>query len=809
MTPFTTEFDEYHFPDELKELPQWVVSDASKIPLWQPGFQKPLEKASVANPQTWMSFELALSICEATSGLLPGFVLTDTDPYTVLDIDVKEDTPPECLDWYGQIVNRAGSYTELSASGKGVHVWLRANEGEGRRSSQFSLERYSQERFIVCTGNVHINAPISDGNGILDYLKPFLDAKARIVTTVPDQPQQKSDEEVLEDIADWDNHELFTGLMVLPLADLSAAYGYPSGSEADGALINFLCKASPNNAQVMRIFRTSALANRGPKPGQKDKIMVDDKYLLRTINNMRAYMHAEEEARKAEMDAMVEQMKRNVAVMNEQLAKEAAAQAQQQIALDQKQYDVEAKGYDFPHGIVGEIARWVYMTSIYPLKSSAILTALAFSTALTSKRYAVEGNHLNAYYVFAGKSGIGKDTIKRSLRALRDLINKEQDMPREFITAAKIRSGAALMKHAREAGRCLYYLSECGSMLNSLKNKTDKNNTDMSDFWLTAYSDATVNARPEDLLYSNKETSETSETLAYVGAMTPSFAGETTPDQLLEAMSDTQASSGFMSRLNIEICDDYRGERNKNGRDIAVPDHLYQRLRVIGRECADLNAPTIEIPFTTEARAAFDRICDFVDEKLGPQGKIEDDTIRALYNRIAEKTLRMTGTLAAMNNPHNPVITLEDLLWCESYVMTQTKALLSKHESGQIGEVSADKTRKAIVKAIILYLNTDVSNRPQEHMWDASRKANIINLGVIARRCTAQLQRLEKATKEKPSQALERTFNEMVREGLLNVVTPHERKALQEMKTITSTCRATLWVVNDVNALTLSVKSVE
>ena len=149
MTPFTTEFDEYHFPDELKELPQWVVSDASKIPLWQPGFQKPLEKASVANPQTWMSFELALSVCEATSGLLPGFVLTDTDPYTVLDIDVKEDTPPEYLEWYGQIVNRAGSYAELSASGKGVHVWLRANEGEGRRSSQFSLERYSQERFIM------------------------------------------------------------------------------------------------------------------------------------------------------------------------------------------------------------------------------------------------------------------------------------------------------------------------------------------------------------------------------------------------------------------------------------------------------------------------------------------------------------------------------------------------------------------------------------------------------------------------------------------------------------------------------------
>lgn len=809
MTPFETEFDEYHFPDELKEIPQWVVSDASKIPMWQPGFQRPLEKASVSNPETWMSFEMALMLCETTPGLLPGFVLTANDPYTVIDIDVKEDTPQDHIEWFAQLVNGAASYTELSASGKGVHIWVRANEGEGRRSSHLSLERYSQERFILCTGRVHLAAPIGTGNGILAYLQPFLDAKARIVTTVADQAQVKSDHEVLEDISEWDNNELFTGLMVLPLADLSAHYGYPSGSEADGALVNFLCKASPNNAQVMRIFRTSALANRGPKPGQKDKIMADDKYLLRTINNMRAYMQVEEESRKAEMDAMVEQMKRNVAAMNEGLEKEAAVQAQQQIALDQKQYDVDAKGYDFPHGVIGDIARWVYMTSIYPLKSSAILTALAFSTAMTAKRYSVDGNHLNAYYVFAGKSGIGKDTIKRSLRTLRDLLAEEQKMPREFITAAKIRSGAALMKHARETGRCLYYLSECGSMLNSLKNKTDKNNTDISDFWLTAYSDATVNAVPEDLLYSNKEASETQEGLRYIGAMTPSFAGETTPDQLLEAMSDTQASSGFMSRLNIEICDDYRGERNRGDRDLALPPPLFQKLLEIARECADLNLPTIAIPFTSDARQAFDRICDFVDDKLGVQGKIDDDTIRALYNRIAEKTLRMTGTLAAMNNPANPVITLDDLLWCESYVMTQTKALLSRHESGQIGEVSADKTRKAIVKAIVLYLNTDLSNKTQEHMWDASRKVHIINLGAISRRCTPQLQRLEKATKEKPSQALERTFNEMVKEGLLNIVTPHERKALQEAKIISATCRAALWVVNDVSALTLSVKSVE
>lgn len=114
MTPFDTEFDEYHFPDELKAIPQWVVSDKSKIPLFQPGFQMPLEKASVSNPATWMSYELALMLCESNQGLLPGFVLTADDPYTVIDMDVKEDTPQEHLEWFNHIVTGAGSYAERS-----------------------------------------------------------------------------------------------------------------------------------------------------------------------------------------------------------------------------------------------------------------------------------------------------------------------------------------------------------------------------------------------------------------------------------------------------------------------------------------------------------------------------------------------------------------------------------------------------------------------------------------------------------------------------------------------------------------------
>jgi primase-polymerase (primpol)-like protein len=200
MKKFETEFDGYHFPQEIKAIPQWVVCYADKIPMYSPGYQQPLEKASPTDPKSWMSFATAEHLCELNEGMLPGFVLTPDDPFTVIDMDVKDDTPSEHTQWFWQIAQGAGSYTEGSASGKGLHVWVYGNHGEGRRSSDYGIERYSQERFIICTGNVVINTPITDGRGVCEYLAQFLDEKAKIIIKVEDMPQVRTDEDVLNDI---------------------------------------------------------------------------------------------------------------------------------------------------------------------------------------------------------------------------------------------------------------------------------------------------------------------------------------------------------------------------------------------------------------------------------------------------------------------------------------------------------------------------------------------------------------------------------------------------------------------------------
>ncbi|WP_284125396.1 hypothetical protein, partial [Klebsiella pneumoniae] len=51
---------------------------------------------------------------------------------------------------YRSIVSTFHSYTEVSKSGWGLHLWLYGKSDLGKRRD--SVEIYSQYRFIICTG---------------------------------------------------------------------------------------------------------------------------------------------------------------------------------------------------------------------------------------------------------------------------------------------------------------------------------------------------------------------------------------------------------------------------------------------------------------------------------------------------------------------------------------------------------------------------------------------------------------------------------------------------------------------------------
>ena len=257
-----------HISAELRERRQWCLAGPDKRPLKLDG-----TPASSTDPSTWADFESA-SEAAAKDGYGIGYILCGSDPFTCVDLDVKQDTPADHLGRFNSIVEHLDSYTERSRSGLGWHVWVRAAVGKGRRRD--GVEVYSQERFIICTGDVFHDRPIGDRQALVEGMVAQMAPPAAEVEmwgeALPDH--------TLVERARTDTSEmgrLFRGEWV---------GRYPSQSDADLALVKLLVPLSVSPAACWATFRLSAL-------GARDKAARRD-YAQRTISVAVAHVTADQ-----------------------------------------------------------------------------------------------------------------------------------------------------------------------------------------------------------------------------------------------------------------------------------------------------------------------------------------------------------------------------------------------------------------------------------------------------------------------------------------------------------------------------------
>lgn len=263
-------------PAELRALRQWCVTPGTatdKAPRTVDGHH-----ASVTDPATWTDFDTACRVAGAKNWRI-GFVFTATDPFACIDLDVvneqtqrekgqsvdpaKWTTPAEMLR-FQKIVEAFDSYSEVSRSGFGLHILISGNIGEGRRRD--GVEVYSQERFLICTGNVYQNKPVADRRELLATLVGEMKPPAPEVALWGDAaPDWSVAEAALQD--EGELGRLFRG-------DWEGRY--PSQSEADLALVKLLLPACDSPRECWETFRLSML-------GKRDKAKRPD-YARRTIS---------------------------------------------------------------------------------------------------------------------------------------------------------------------------------------------------------------------------------------------------------------------------------------------------------------------------------------------------------------------------------------------------------------------------------------------------------------------------------------------------------------------------------------------
>lgn len=170
------EVNSLEIPDELIELPQWVLWRAewnekqqqySKIPYSYAGY-----KASSTNSDTWTIFDAINSIYEQNErydGI--GFVISEHDNYIVLDID-------NAIDESSQITSNLAldmtkmTYCEKSPSGTGLHCFFKGELPKERKKkrSDLDIELYDNARFMTMTGESIGQREISDDQSLLNNL---------------------------------------------------------------------------------------------------------------------------------------------------------------------------------------------------------------------------------------------------------------------------------------------------------------------------------------------------------------------------------------------------------------------------------------------------------------------------------------------------------------------------------------------------------------------------------------------------------------------------------------------------------------
>lgn len=266
----------------------WRIDDGRKVPI----DPKTGRYASVSDPSTWASYEVAAS----TGGNI-GYILTKNDPYFFVDIDKCANPDgtwsPIAVELCGMF---QGAYIEVSQSGRGIHIiGTGARAPHACKNIALGIELYTEGRMISFTGfhasgDISTNCDTALSSVIQRYFPPSASAGTAEWTDAPCPESRpiKSDAKLIERAcksrgaaAAFGGSCSFADLWYANTEALSAAYPDPSGdrdydaSSADAALAQHLAFWTGKDCErIKNLMRQSSLV--------RDKWERED-YLYRTI----------------------------------------------------------------------------------------------------------------------------------------------------------------------------------------------------------------------------------------------------------------------------------------------------------------------------------------------------------------------------------------------------------------------------------------------------------------------------------------------------------------------------------------------
>lgn len=697
----------YHnIPLELRQFQQWVCwryetigGRVTKVPYSASG----LNKANVNNPATWGTFDQACATALSATMDGIGFVLTEHDPYTGIDIDDKLENPASDAERvvHNQCLELFQSYTERSVGGRGFHIIIRGKIKGGRDRGHIGV--YSTQRYLTFSGDVVRNAPIADYQELLE----------RLVAQMPDNETAEELYDVDGILTDTELYSLARGASngdkfdrlcrgEVSYGDIKQGADYTSQSEADLALLSILAFYSRDNAQVRRMFRYSEL-------GKRDKAIDDNKYLDRTLKKIRANQATPQDFENAQANAqaIISAFQDSIKVEEQlQLSAPLPVQAPSVTATPaapapptRAPAPVHAGSYTLPPGLIGDIAQYFYSTSHRPVQEVALAAAIGAVAGVVGRSYNISGTGLNQYLLVLAKTGTGKESMASGINKLVAAVRKTVPMAEDFLGPSSFASGQGLIRVLDQRPCFVSVLGEFGLTLQAMNDPRANSNTVMlRKVLLDLYGKSGWNAMLRSTAYSDTE-----KNTKLIHAPAVSILGESTPETFYDGIDAGDIADGLIPRFHIV---EYKGQRPPRNKQAEHPpgDELVRKfadLVAIAITCQNnMSCAQVQIaPDGLVLLDAFDEECDKHMRSSHHAGEVQ------LWNRAHLKALKLAGLLAVGCNPHAPVVTAELASWAISFTRTGTEQVLTRFQIGDVGTGEAKQTSE-IRRVIKEYFET-------------------------------------------------------------------------------------------------------
>ena len=683
-----------NIPVELKLIPNWIcwrLEERGTAKPTKPPYQTNGFSASVTNPAHWSTFEQAVAAFNNPTNNFTGigFVFQKKLGYVAVDMD---DTHGDEIAFAGQLnlYMKLNSYSELSPSGKGVHIIVKADIPIGRRRD--GIEIYDDGRYFTMTGDVHNNVPIAGGVEVQETITTLFNqmgGKPNILKIIADKEQKHSDEEVLKQCNDAVNGEKFHDLFVGNWQKY-----YASQSEADLAAINIICFYSRNKIQIKRIFRTSML-------GQRDKAKRDD-YLdymieksfdnmLKPVDILGLKINGESFGATAEPGGTA-------------VAPSHAAERGASTGKVEPLSHVQPSGVNpFPPGLLGEIAQFFLDQAPRQVPDIALAGAIAFMAGICGRAYNISGTGLNQYVLMLAQTGVGKDAVADGIAKLTAAVQTQVPSIIDFKGPGELVSAPGLIKWLDKKSCMLSIVGEFGKKLQEMaSDRASPHLQGLSRALLQMYSKSGNGSVFDPMAYSDRE-----KNTGTIQSPSLTIFGESVPDNFYDSLDESLISDGLLPRFLIF---EYKGERaylNKNASTVVPSFSLIQSVCNLVANVLSTNTQHQKVNHVQSLPEALIRINDFDTWTTDTMNTSDGEVYRHLWNRAHLKAHKLAALRAVGMNYLEPIITLEEINWAIDIVVDQTRKLIAKFDTGQIGQSGGGENKQLthMVKTISQFLH--------------------------------------------------------------------------------------------------------